>query len=95
MHLDIAVTATSTRQRKQALGLGARRLPGQGPSFRVYSDPAGHPFCLVTLGKQEINRVTDRVTTSPHRIGFHDPDGLDMAPEPLYERARAHPLVAA
>lgn len=23
------------------------------------------------------------------------PDGLDMAPEPLYEEARAHPLVAA
>ena len=23
------------------------------------------------------------------------PDGLDLAPEPLYERARAHPLVAA
>jgi Protein of unknown function (DUF2442) len=23
------------------------------------------------------------------------PDGLDMAPEPLYEEAKAHPLVAA
>ena len=23
------------------------------------------------------------------------PDGLDLPPEPLYERARAHPLVAA
>jgi hypothetical protein len=23
------------------------------------------------------------------------PNGLDLAPEPLYERARAHPLVAA
>jgi hypothetical protein len=23
------------------------------------------------------------------------PDGLDLAPEPLYERARAHPLVVA
>ena len=23
------------------------------------------------------------------------PDGLDLAPEPLYEQARAHPLVAA
>jgi hypothetical protein len=23
------------------------------------------------------------------------PDGLDLAPEPRYERARAHPLVAA
>lgn len=23
------------------------------------------------------------------------PDGIDMAPEPLYDQARAHPLVAA
>jgi hypothetical protein len=23
------------------------------------------------------------------------PDGIDLAPEPLYERAKAHPLVAA
>jgi hypothetical protein len=23
------------------------------------------------------------------------PDGIDLAPEPLYEQARAHPLVAA
>jgi len=48
MHLDIAVTDIDQAE-KQALGLGARRLPSQGPSFRVYSDPAGHPFCLVTL----------------------------------------------
>jgi hypothetical protein len=29
------------------LTLGARRLPGEGDDFRVYADPAGHPFCLV------------------------------------------------
>jgi hypothetical protein len=23
------------------------------------------------------------------------PDGIDLAPEPLYEQAKAHPLVAA
>ena len=29
--------------------LGATRLPGGGESFRVYADPAGHPFCLIVL----------------------------------------------
>jgi hypothetical protein len=32
----------------KVLALGARRLPGQGSSFRVYADPVGHPFCLCT-----------------------------------------------
>ena len=29
--------------------LGARRLPDppDAENFRVYADPAGHPFCLV------------------------------------------------
>ena len=49
MHLDIAVNDIDQAE-KQALALGARRLPGEGQSFRVYSDPAGHPFCLVKLG---------------------------------------------
>jgi hypothetical protein len=31
----------------KALALGAKRLPGEGDDFRVYADPAGHPFCLV------------------------------------------------
>jgi hypothetical protein len=31
---------------EQALSLGAVRLPGGGESFRAYSDPSGHPFCL-------------------------------------------------
>ena len=26
---------------------GSRRLDGEGEDFRVYADPAGHPFCLV------------------------------------------------
>jgi hypothetical protein len=29
-----------------ALTIGATRLEGGGPDFRVYADPAGHPFCL-------------------------------------------------
>jgi hypothetical protein len=34
---------------RQVLALGARRLqdPPDAEDFRVYADPAGHPFCLV------------------------------------------------
>jgi hypothetical protein len=45
MHIDIAV-ADIEQAEEQALSLGAVRLPGGGSTFRVYSDPSGHPFCL-------------------------------------------------
>ena len=48
MHLDVAVSDID-RAEKQVLALGGRRLSGGGPGFRVYSDPAGHPFCLVRV----------------------------------------------
>ncbi|MBV1850338.1 VOC family protein [Catellatospora tritici] len=46
LHLDIEVADIEAAER-QALALGAVRLPGGGDNFRVYADPAGHPFCLV------------------------------------------------
>ena len=46
MHLDVRVEDIGQAE-QQVLVLGARRLPGEGEGFRVYSDPAGHPFCLV------------------------------------------------
>ena len=46
MHLDVRVTDLDDAEKK-VLTLGARRLPGGGERFRVYADPAGHPFCLV------------------------------------------------
>jgi catechol-2,3-dioxygenase len=45
-HLDVQVTDVEEAERA-VLALGARRLPGEGPGFRVYADPVGHPFCLV------------------------------------------------
>ncbi|MER7456269.1 VOC family protein [Micromonospora sp. NPDC126480] len=45
-HLDVQVDDVEAAER-QVLALGARRLPGGGDDFRVYADPAGHPFCLV------------------------------------------------
>ncbi|MGY1636701.1 VOC family protein [Geodermatophilus sp. SYSU D00742] len=45
-HLDVRVADVEEAE-PRALALGARRLPGGGGDFRVYADPAGHPFCLV------------------------------------------------
>ena len=44
-HLDIAVDDLDAGA-ATALQLGASRLEGGGQNFRVFADPAGHPFCL-------------------------------------------------
>jgi hypothetical protein len=44
-HLDILVDDLDTGEAR-ALQLGASRLSGGGKMFRVFADPAGHPFCL-------------------------------------------------
>ena len=45
VHLDLKVDDIEEAER-QVLALGARRLPADEPGFRIYADPAGHPFCL-------------------------------------------------
>jgi catechol 2,3-dioxygenase-like lactoylglutathione lyase family enzyme len=45
LHLDILVNDLDEGE-AHALKLGATRLPAPGKSFRVFADPAGHPFCL-------------------------------------------------
>jgi len=46
-HLDFDVPDLDTGE-EQVLALGARKAEVQpGTSFRVFLDPAGHPFCLV------------------------------------------------
>ena len=50
-HLDFDVDDLDVGE-QQVLALGARKAehqPDEGPDegFRVYLDPAGHPFCLV------------------------------------------------
>jgi catechol 2,3-dioxygenase-like lactoylglutathione lyase family enzyme len=45
-HFDVEVTDVDAAE-ERVLKLGATRLPGEGDDFRVYADPAGHPFCLV------------------------------------------------
>jgi catechol-2,3-dioxygenase len=44
-HIDVMV-ADIERAEAEVLKIGASRLPYEGPDFRVYEDPAGHPFCL-------------------------------------------------
>lgn len=46
MHFDVMVDDVDAAT-ERALALGATRLPGEGADFRVFADPAGHPFCLV------------------------------------------------
>ncbi len=46
-HLDIRVFDVDEAE-QAVLALGATRLPAEHESgFRVFTDPAGHPFCLV------------------------------------------------
>jgi catechol 2,3-dioxygenase-like lactoylglutathione lyase family enzyme len=45
-HLDVMVSDVHAAE-GQVLELGGHRLPGAGDNWRVYADPAGHPFCLV------------------------------------------------
>jgi catechol-2,3-dioxygenase len=47
VHLDVRVDYSEiTTLEERLLALGATRLPGEGENWRVYADPAGHPFCL-------------------------------------------------
>ncbi|SCF24861.1 Glyoxalase-like domain-containing protein [Micromonospora chaiyaphumensis] len=45
-HLDLWVDDLDAGEAR-AVALGARRLSAGGERFTVFTDPAGHPFCLV------------------------------------------------
>lgn len=47
-HLDLAVgDLAAAHQATTALGARPLTEPSEGENWRVYADPAGHPFCLV------------------------------------------------
>jgi predicted enzyme related to lactoylglutathione lyase len=46
MHLDVKVEDVEAAEAR-VLQIGGTRLPGEGDDWRVFADPAGHPFCLV------------------------------------------------
>jgi catechol 2,3-dioxygenase-like lactoylglutathione lyase family enzyme len=48
MHVDVMVLDLDEAE-QEVLAIGATRHPHQpGETFRVFLDPAGHPFCLCT-----------------------------------------------
>ncbi|MBG6218996.1 catechol 2,3-dioxygenase-like lactoylglutathione lyase family enzyme [Arthrobacter sp. CAN_A6] len=47
MHLDVRVDDLDEGE-KNVLALGAKKQGYEQEKFRVYLDPAGHPFCLVS-----------------------------------------------
>jgi catechol 2,3-dioxygenase-like lactoylglutathione lyase family enzyme len=49
IHFDVAVDDLDAAE-TAVLALGARPLDGGGETFRVFADPAGHPFCLCRTG---------------------------------------------
>jgi catechol 2,3-dioxygenase-like lactoylglutathione lyase family enzyme len=46
LHLDVMVDDVAAAE-PLVLARGARRLAVGDNGFRVYADPAGHPFCLI------------------------------------------------
>ena len=45
LHLDVLVHDLDA-QHERAVRIGAKPLTDKQGTFRVYADPAGHPFCL-------------------------------------------------
>jgi Glyoxalase-like domain len=46
-HIDVKVDDFETAE-AAVLAIGATRTGSEHKGFRVYLDPAGHPFCLIT-----------------------------------------------
>lgn len=46
MHLDVKVDDFEVSE-AAVLAIGASRTGTETPTYRVYRDPAGHPFCLI------------------------------------------------
>jgi len=46
MHIDVKVDDLDAGE-EAVLAIGATRTGSEQPTFRVFLDPAGHPFCLI------------------------------------------------
>ena len=46
MHIDVRIDDFETAE-AAVLAIGATKTGSETPTFRVYRDPAGHPFCLI------------------------------------------------
>ncbi|GAA1440950.1 VOC family protein [Leifsonia poae] len=47
MHIDVRIDTDFDTAEAAVLALGATSAGSEHPTFRVYRDPAGHPFCLI------------------------------------------------
>ena len=71
MHLDIRVTDAG-RAEQELLALGAARVPAERETgFRVFTDPVGHPFCIVfghtaSLQLEALRAVAGSITRLVH-----------------------------
>lgn len=45
-HIDVQISGDIEQAEQAVLALGATKLNDEASTFRVYADPAGHPFCL-------------------------------------------------
>lgn len=49
-HLDVRIARDTLEEAtRQVVALGGRKLDESGDDFQVFTDPSGHPFCLVWL----------------------------------------------
>ncbi len=73
LHLDIRVHDAELAEH-ELIALGATRVPGERETgFRVFTDPAGHPFCIVFGHKTRLGSRSwtfDRLNTPDLRIYF-------------------------
>ena len=63
-HMDVMVDDVDAAE-PLVLRLGARRLSAGTDPYRVYADPAGHPFCLIPrpTWAPPVHAVPTRTTT--------------------------------
>jgi len=59
VHLDLTAGDQLEEPVRRAVALGARRAdPQPDPRWTVLLDPAGHPFCITTVGPPPQSRAT-------------------------------------
>jgi Glyoxalase-like domain len=69
LHLDIRVSDADQAEQELLL-LGAARVPGERETgFRVFADPVGHPFCIVSAATAQADPAPAQATDRANRSG--------------------------
>lgn len=87
LHLDIRVHDAELAEH-ELIALGATRVPGERETgFRVFTDPAGHPFCICSVPKARAETAfalagtRQGVSEAPTRTGCSVHGGRSMLPD--------------